>query len=175
MNTELKTINIIKQTIKENIIKIMNDNIEDYNFKEDIMDEITTSSDHIFKNMNIQQLESDYKDLFIEDTTTYYYEKCIENIVLHNKNLITNLNEPENLYIIINNNVFNNNVQYGILGEYENSTINYHTFSESELKTFQKTFNQNNFIILTDQMFIFVIKLDFIQEELLNSSNVYLK
>lgn len=184
MNTETQciesqniTCNIVKQTIKKKIIQIINNNIEDYNFKQDIIDEIDTCSNHIFKNADIKQLEENYKEIFIEDLTIYFYEKCIENLMIPNINLIADLNESENenLYIIINNNICNNNIQYGIISEYEDPTIIYDTFSESELNKFQNRFDQDEFIILTDNTFIFVIKLDFIQEELLNSCNLYLK
>jgi len=179
-NIENITMNIIKQTIKEKIIELININIDDYNFKQDIMDEMNTCSNHIFKNVNIKQLEEEYRELCIEDLTTHFYEKCVGDLILHNSNETETENENENenetLYIIINNNIFNNNVQYGIISEYENTTINYyHTFSERELKKIQQEFNQNDFIILTDDTFIFVMNLDFIQEELLNSYNVYLK
>lgn len=175
-NSEMLVNNIIKRTIKEKIINLINNHTEDYNFKQDIMDEIATSSNHIFKDMDINQLEENYKEIFIEDTTSYYYERCIENLTLHNENLIIKLHETEILYIIINNNTFNNNVQYGIISDYEEaSKNNYYTVSDSELKIFQDTFNQDEFIILTDNMFIFVIKLDFIQEELLNTSGLHLK
>ena len=184
MNREMQFIesqnitgNIVKQTIKKKIIQIINNNIEDYNFKQDIIDEIETCSNHIFKNADIKQLEENYKEIFIDDLTIYFYEKCIEKLMIPNINLIADLNENENenLYIIINNNICNNNIQYGIISEYEDPTIIYETFSESELKKFQNTFDQDEFIILTYNIFIFVIKMDFIEEELLNSCNLYLK
>ena len=178
-NIENITMNIIKQTIKKKIIELININIDDYNFKQEIMDEMDTCSNHIFKNENIKQLEEKYRELCIEDLTMHFYEKCIQNLILHNSDLMTKTfeteSESESLYIIINNNICNNNVQYGIISEYENTTIYYYTFTETELKKIQEEFNQKEFIILTEDTFIFVIQLDFIQEELLNSYNVYLK
>lgn len=176
-NQHITSNNIIKQTIKRKIVKIINNNTELYDFKKDIIDEINSTSDHIFKNADITRLEEFYKEIFIEELTEYFYEKCITTLIIPNVNLITNLNESENeiLYIIINNNIVNNNIQYGIISDLKNSTINYYTFSESQLNQVQNTFNEEEFIILIDNKFIFIIKLDFIKEEFVNSCNLYVK
>lgn len=172
--------NIIKQTVKEKIMNIINDNTEDYNFINEITNEISASSDNIFKNADIKQIQENYKEIIIEDLTRYFYDICIEKLILYNQdnedNFITNFNKPENedLYIIINNNVCNNNIKYGILDEYKDTAINYETFTREELQKFQNTFNQNEFIILTNEKFIFVVNLDFIEEELVNGCNVSL-